>query len=82
MNPADFEAWIARMGWSARRCARELGCSQNSIAAWRRGQPEAAPYIALACAALTHGLPGWRRSECHVPEIQEHGDENHSNLMR
>lgn len=60
MTPADLSAWIAHMGWSDRKCARELGCSQNSIKAWRRnGAPR---YIALACAALAFGLPEWRQA--------------------
>jgi hypothetical protein len=59
MSPAHFAAWISHMGWSDRKCARELGCSQNSVAAWRKaGAPR---YIALACAALAFGLPEWRQ---------------------
>jgi hypothetical protein len=62
MSPADFSAWVAHMKadrkWSARRCARELGCGVNQIGIWsERGAP---PYIALACAALSYGLPPWR----------------------
>ena len=62
MTPTDFSAWVAHMkasrGWSARRCSRELGCGINQISIWSdKGAP---PYIALACAALSFGLPPWR----------------------
>lgn len=59
MTPTDFAAWLAHMGWSKRRAARELGCSFNSIVAWlERGAP---PYIGFACAALAFGLPKWKQ---------------------
>jgi transcriptional regulator with XRE-family HTH domain len=58
MSPEDFAAWLAHMGWSQRRAAKELGCSPNSVAAWLRyGAP---PHIGFACAALAFGLPTWR----------------------
>lgn len=62
MSPAAFTSWVAAMKatrkWSARRCARELGCGVNQIARWSaNGAPT---YIALACAALSYGLPAWR----------------------
>jgi hypothetical protein len=61
LTPADFSAWVAKMKaerrWSARRCARELGCAINSISTWSdRGAPA---YVGLACAALAYGLPVW-----------------------
>jgi hypothetical protein len=62
MIAADFASWVQHMKasrkWSARRCARELGCGINQISIWSaNGAP---PYIALACAALSYGLPAWR----------------------
>jgi hypothetical protein len=64
MTPIDFTAWVAHMKatrrWSASRCSRELGCGINQIKIWsERGAPA---YIALACAALSFGLPAWRAS--------------------
>lgn len=62
MSPADFSAWVAHMKatqrWSARECARQLGCGVNQIARWR--ESGAPLYIGLACAALIFGLPSWR----------------------
>jgi hypothetical protein len=58
MTPEDFTAWLAHIGWSKRRAARELGCSFNSVAAWcAKGAP---PYIGYACAALAWGLRAWK----------------------
>lgn len=62
MPPETFAAWVAHMkaarSWSARECARQLGCGVNQISIWSaKGAP---PYIALACAALSYGLPPWR----------------------
>lgn len=62
MEAATFAAWALHMkearGWSARECARQLGCGINQISIWSaKGAP---PYIALACAALSYGLPPWR----------------------
>jgi hypothetical protein len=60
MPPADFTAWLAHMDLSDAEIARRLDCARNSIATWRRrGAPG---YIALACAALSFGLPPWRAS--------------------
>jgi hypothetical protein len=61
MTSYDFTTWVAHMKatqrWSSRRCSRELGCGVNQIAIWsENGAP---PYIGLACAALTFGLPAW-----------------------
>jgi hypothetical protein len=61
MSPATFAAWLDHMkerrGWSARRCAAELGCGENQPRVWlSRTAPR---YIALACAALASELPEW-----------------------
>lgn len=59
MAAEDFGAWIDHMGWSDSEVARQLDLSRNSVAKYRK---EGAPAnIALACAALAFGLPGWRR---------------------
>lgn len=62
MAPSDFSAWVAHMKatqrWSKAACARQLGCGINQINIWsENGAP---PYIALACAALSFGLPPWK----------------------
>jgi hypothetical protein len=56
MTPADFRAFLTRMGWSDRYAARQLGASRNSIVAWKEhGAPR---YIGLACLALAQMEPG------------------------
>lgn len=65
MTAADFAAWVDMMKstrrWSARECARQLGCGVNQVARWRKAGAPA--YIGLACAALVFGLPAWRNME-------------------
>lgn len=61
MPGADFTTWVAQMkatrGWSGNECARQLGCGENQIRIWKaKGAP---PYIGLACAAISYGLPAW-----------------------
>jgi transcriptional regulator with XRE-family HTH domain len=63
MPAADFAAWRLRMGWSRRRTAAELHLNQETVARYETGRArgKAAPIIiprtvALACAALEHGL--------------------------
>lgn len=61
MTAYDFTAWVAAMkatrNWSGNECARQLGCGENQIRAWKaKGAPQ---YIGLACAALSHPLPPW-----------------------
>jgi len=62
MLASDFAAWVANMKatrkWSARECARQLGCGINQIGIW--SETGAPPYIGLACAALSFGLPAWK----------------------
>lgn len=37
MTHAALQSWRARMGWTAKRAAQELGLSQNGYAAYERG---------------------------------------------
>lgn len=61
MTADDFNAWLDHMGWSMRKASIELGVSKNTIPRYRE---DGAPlHIALACAALTHGLPPWKVAE-------------------
>jgi hypothetical protein len=63
MTAPDFAAWVALMketrNWSARECSRQLDCGVNQIARWSKNGAPA--YIGLACAAVCHGLPPWRK---------------------
>lgn len=56
MKPADLKSWRARQNLSQERAAEVLGCAKASIARWEKGQ-RIPRYIALACAAIAHGIP-------------------------
>ncbi len=62
MTPASLKAWRERLSWTKTRAAAELGLSPNGYAAYEagrwNGKPRPIPrHIALACAAIAHGLP-------------------------
>jgi transcriptional regulator with XRE-family HTH domain len=66
MTPEDFKAWRKAMGWTQTEAAIELGISRGSVELYERGsrredgRPVEIPRtVALACAALTHGLEPW-----------------------
>lgn len=75
MTPAALQAWRARMGWTAKRAAQELGLSQNGYAAYERGwvweggkyggqAPRPIPrHVELACCELERReTDGWQTS--------------------
>ena len=57
MTPASFAAWRERLGFSKSDAARRLGLSRNSIIAYETGASPIPLHVALACAAIAHGLP-------------------------
>lgn len=57
MTPTDLVAWRERHGLSRRKAADILGCHRNSMNAWERGDSTIPRYIAMACAAYSHGVP-------------------------
>lgn len=59
MTPADLRAWLAAMGYSNYRAAKELGCTATTVANWLDGTSKIDRRTALACAALTAGLAPW-----------------------
>lgn len=60
MSPAEFDAWLDRMGFSGREAARKLGLGVNTVPRYLR---EGAPLTtALACSALAAGLGPWRET--------------------
>lgn len=61
MTPEAFNAWrlLINRGkerpLSERETAELLGCSRVAVRSWsKNGAPK---YIALACSAISHGLP-------------------------
>ena len=57
MTPESLEAWRKRLGYNISQAANALGCNRNALAGWEAGKHPVPPYIALACAAVAHGLP-------------------------
>jgi len=64
MSPASFRAWRKRLGYSQQRAAEALGISKSSVELYERGsrrddgRPVEIPMtVALACSAVSHGLP-------------------------
>ena len=56
MTAQSLTAWRERLGLNRSEAARALGLSRNSIQHYEEGR--AIPlYVALACAALAHGIP-------------------------
>lgn len=65
MTGSDFLAWriLVNRGkdrpLSERDTAELLGASRTAIRGWsEKGAPR---YIALACSAVAHGLPSWKK---------------------
>jgi DNA-binding transcriptional regulator YiaG len=51
-----FAEWRERMGFTVTDCARELGCAEESVRRWERGESRPPRYIGLACSALALGI--------------------------
>lgn len=56
MTAAAFAAWRASLGLSKAAAARALGLSRNSVQWYEDGSRPIPRHVALACAALAHGL--------------------------
>lgn len=57
MTPASFASWRARLGMNKTKAAFALGCSRNVVIGYENGSRKIPRYIALACAAIAHGVP-------------------------
>jgi len=57
MTPAEFRAWRNRLGWGKAEAADHLGMGRNTAARYEAGENAIPRYVALACAALAHGIP-------------------------
>lgn len=56
MTPSDMIAWRQRLALSQAKAAAALGCGRRSLQQWEAGLHRIPRYIALACAAVAHGL--------------------------
>lgn len=56
MTPTDLRSFQERQGWNRARLGAELAISQDRLRRFMDGQARIPRHIALACAALDHGL--------------------------
>jgi DNA-binding XRE family transcriptional regulator len=57
MTPATLAAWRTRLGFNKTEAAKALGLSRNGYDYYEAGRSRIPLHIALACAAIAHGLP-------------------------
>lgn len=58
MTAAGLKAFRERMGWNRSELAEHLGADRKTVGRYEDGKTKPIPkYVALACAALAHGLP-------------------------
>ena len=57
MTPTDYTAARQRLGLSRAAFARELGLAYKTALSYEAGKHPVPRYVALAVAALCHGLP-------------------------
>jgi hypothetical protein len=60
MSKEVLATWRENMGYSARDCAHELGCTAEDWAAWEEGAVTIPRYVGLACAALAMGMEPYK----------------------
>jgi hypothetical protein len=57
MTSSSFLAWRKRLGFNKSKAALALGMSRNALMGYEDGSKKIPQYVALACAALAHGIP-------------------------
>ena len=57
MTPASLASWMARLGYTKSKAALSLGIARSTLDRYLDGSVKIPQSIALACAALAHGLP-------------------------
>lgn len=68
MTPEDFIAWRKSLDLNRVEAANLLGAHRNSVTNYEQGTYPVPPYIALACAALSAGIPPWAESNAALYE--------------
>lgn len=71
MTPRDFRRWRRKLGLTQAQAAEKLGMGCSAIAQYDTGKRRAPAeiievlprYIALACAAISHGLAPYGSDE-------------------
>jgi predicted DNA-binding transcriptional regulator AlpA len=57
MTPASFTAWMNRLRLNKSEAAASLGIARSTLDRYLAGSVPIPQSIALACAAVAHGLP-------------------------
>jgi predicted transcriptional regulator len=57
MTPTALAAWMTRLHFNKVRAASELGIARSTLDRYLDGSVSIPQSIALACAAIAHGLP-------------------------
>jgi hypothetical protein len=57
MTPAALTSWMARLRFNKTQAARELGIARSTLDRYLDGSVKIPRPIALACAAIDHGIP-------------------------
>jgi transcriptional regulator with XRE-family HTH domain len=57
MTPASLTAWMARLRLNKSEAASALGIARSTLDRYLSGETAIPPVVALACAAIAHGVP-------------------------
>lgn len=57
MTPASLAAWMERLHFNKVQASAELGIARSTLDRYLDGSVTIPRSIALACAAIAHGLP-------------------------
>jgi DNA-binding XRE family transcriptional regulator len=59
MTPDELRQWRTHMGLSQQAASELLDVRKQTVTDWETGKHAPSKSVALACAALAHGLEPW-----------------------